>query len=161
MQAASVVRNWQIEQLQKNIKIIGRVVRGVTQQDASTYRDNGEGWTVLEVMCHLRDFEQLFLDRACMTVEQDTPDLPFPNPNEVAAQGNYMAQNLEAAYAEWVHRRESQLAYFASLKEDAWERTATHPVRGSVSLTDQMMLTVWHDNNHLEQMTKIIDEKKV
>jgi uncharacterized damage-inducible protein DinB len=160
MQSPTVIRNWQIDQLRKNIRIIGRAIETADPQEATTYRDGGDGWTVLEVMCHLRDFEQVFLDRLCLTVDEEFPDLPVPNPDLMAQENNYMAQHLDAAYAEWTQRRNALLGYVATLGDDAWAREAKHPVRGSMSLNDQIMLTVYHDNNHLEQIVKILAEKK-
>src|SRR5687768_14793866 len=129
MQPPNVIRNWQIDQLRKNIMIIGRYVQNITPQDATTYRDNGEGWTALEVMCHLRDFEQVFLDRMCLTVDEDFPDLPVPNADQLALENNYNAQRLDAAYSEWSQRRNALLGYIATLSDEAWARTANHPVR--------------------------------
>src|SRR5829696_6081935 len=114
MQSPTVIRNWQIDQLRKNLRIIGRAIETADPQEATTYRDGGDGWTVLEVMCHLRDFEQVFLDRLCLTVDEEFPVLPVPNPNLMAQEHNYMAQRLESAYAEWMQRRNALLAYVAT-----------------------------------------------
>lgn len=160
MQSPNVIRNWQIDQLRKNIKIIAHFISGVTYEDATTYRDGGEGWTVLEVMCHLRDFEQVFIERACHIVEQRPGDLPFPNPDQLAAERKYNEQSFIDAFGAWTDQREAQLRYFEDRREEEWSHTANHPRRGKMTLTDHLMLTVWHDNNHLEQMVKILMEKK-
>jgi hypothetical protein len=35
----------------------------VTQEEAQTFREAPESWTILEVMCHVKDFEMVFIER--------------------------------------------------------------------------------------------------
>lgn len=160
MIAASVIRGWQYDQMRKNLQNIGYIVRDTPLHDLTTYRDSGEGWTALQVLCHLRDFEAIFLHRARITVEQDVPDLPFPSPDELAAQNKYHEQDIYAVYADWVRIRGEYIAYQEALLEAAWARIANHPVRGQVSLQDQLIVTAWHDVNHLEQILRVLREKQ-
>jgi uncharacterized damage-inducible protein DinB len=161
MLPASTIRGWQIDQLRKGLQIVDSILKAVSQQDATTYRDGGTGWTVLEVLCHLRDFESVYHERSMMTVERDFPDLPFPNQDDWAAERRYNQQDLRAAYNEWVERRNPFLAYLEGLDETAWQRVGNHPRRGVMSLQDQLALTAWHDVNHIEQMTRILVERKL
>jgi uncharacterized damage-inducible protein DinB len=160
MQPGSVVRGWQIDQLRKAITVIGRLVETTTAQDATTLREGGSGWTVLEVMCHLRDYEPLFIERVRLTIEQDFPPLPNPDPDQLAAENNYNAQDIAQALSAWRQAREAFIALLESVRDDeTWVRTASHPRRGSMTLHDQLNLTVWHDMNHIEQMVKILNER--
>ncbi|MCB9453756.1 MAG: DinB family protein [Anaerolineaceae bacterium] len=160
MVAASVIRGWQFDAMRKNLKNIGYILQDTPLHDLTTYKDSGEGWTVLQVVCHLRDFEALFLHRAHLTVEQDVPALPFPNPDELAAEKAYHKQDIHAVYADWQGIRAEYIGYQEALPEAAWERLAQHPTRGQVSLQDQLIVTAWHDVNHLEQILRILHEKK-
>lgn len=156
----STIRGWQLEQLRKGLLTLDNFLKGIAPQDTKTYRDGGLGWTVLEVVCHLRDYEAIFLERARLTIEQENAPLPFPDPDQMALDQRYNEQDLGAAYAEWVKRREAFLAYLEQLDEAAWERTAIHPRRGPMSLQDQLALCAWHDVNHFEQITRILAERK-
>jgi uncharacterized damage-inducible protein DinB len=158
---AATVRDWQIEQLRKGVAVLRNILNGVSAQDATTYRDGGSGWTVLEVMCHLRDYEGLFQERASLTVEQDSPALPNPNPDELAREKRYSEENLEAVYQEWKTRRTAFVEYLAGLDESAWARTGEHPKRGTMSLQDQLALCAFHDVNHVEQILHILADKKL
>lgn len=160
MQPMTTIRNWQMDMLRKNLSVVGHIVDDTTQADATSFRDGGEGWTVLEVVCHLRDWEMLFLERARMTLTQDFPTLPNPNPAEAATEREYSTQDLQAVYAEWRENRGMFLNFLESIGESDWERAANHPVRGNFTLNDQLLLTAWHDVNHIEQMAHILDEKK-
>lgn len=155
----ATMRQWQFDQLRKSVKVIGYVVQHTTQLDATTYHDGGQGWTALEVMGHLLDFEEVFLQRAKFTVEQDYPELPFPNPDELVRAGNYNSRNLQDVYTAWTQRRETLLRYLDGLNETDWERAGKHPTRGHLTLNSQLLVMVWHDMNHLEQVTHILTEK--
>lgn len=160
MQPQSVIRDWQFEQMRRSLKIVAHLLELTPPADLTAYRDGGTGWTVLEVLCHLRDFEAIFLERSQITVEEDFGALPFPNPDQLAAERKYSQQSVERVFSEWARNREALLGYLAERSEDQWVCVANHPRRGAISLQDQLILTVWHDNNHLEQMMRILAEKQ-
>lgn len=156
----STIRGWHLDQLRKDLQILDSILKTISPQDATTYRDGGTGWTVLEVICHLRDFEGVYHERTMLTVERDSPDLPLPNQDEWATERRYNEQDLWTAYYEWVNRRNAFLAYLEGLDETAWQRVGKHPKRGPMSVQDQLALTAWHDVNHIEQITRILAERK-
>jgi hypothetical protein len=154
------VRKWQVEQLEKGVKTVESVIRASDPTALTTYRDGGTGWTALEVLCHLRDFEAVYQERVRRTVQEDNPALTLPNPDELAAAGRYNEQDIETALSTWKTRRAEQVAYLRERAETDWERPAAHPTRGNLPLHEQLFLQTWHDMNHLEQMTRILAEKK-
>jgi uncharacterized damage-inducible protein DinB len=153
------IRDWQLTQLENHAKAVESIIRAGDSQSLTTFRDNGTGWTVLEVLCHLRDFEEVFTQRAHLAVEQDNPPLPFPKPDELAIQNRYNEQNIEAL-AEWKKRRSNLIGYMRERIPTDWDRPAMHPVRGQLTLLEQLLLLPLHDTIHLEQMTRILNEKK-
>jgi hypothetical protein len=154
------IREWQFTMMEKNIDSIANVIRMADARAITSYRDNGTGWTALETLCHLRDFETIFLERARITVEQENGALPFPKPDELAADRAYNGQNVEVVLTEWRQNRAALLAYLRARDEGDWARTAIHPVRGVLSLMDQVLLAASHDANHLEQITRTLIQKK-
>lgn len=161
MQPLSTYRTWQLETLHKNQLAYKSILQIVSPDGLNVYRDNGTGWTATEVLCHLRDFEAVYLERAKLTMEQDFPALPFPNPDQLALDRHYNAQSAMSVYDEWVETRRQLLNYFQSITHESdWERPGNHPKRGRFTLNDQLILIPWHDTNHLEQMTRILTEKK-
>lgn len=157
MDFSSNYRTWAMEEMLKGIATVGYVINGVSTETATTKRDGGDGWTVLEVMCHLRDFETVFFERNKLIVEQDTPALPFFDPDDLVTENNYAAASLTAAYAEWKTHRENHLIYLKHNINDAdWQRVGQHPRRGPITLEFLLLLTAWHDTNHLHQMVNIL-----
>lgn len=161
MLPGSAIRRWYFLQLRKALQTVNSVLTTSTDADATTYRDGGQGWTALEVLCHLRDYDDVLLERARSTVEQDMPDITSPNVEALATERRYNSQPLRLAYEQWAERREMLLAYLEGLDEGAWAREANHPRQGPMSLQDQLAFIAYHDLNHIEQMTRILAEKKL
>lgn len=155
------VLGWQFTQLENNIKTVESIIAMSDPQALTTYRDGGTGWTVLEVVCHLRDFEAVYGERMHLAVDQDNPLLPFPNPDDMARERRYGEQTVGDALAEWKARRAGLLAFLRARSESDWERPAQHPTRGTLTLHDQLTLETLHDTIHLEQMTRILNEKRL
>lgn len=161
MQAMSVIRDWQFDILQKSLRSIHQMLQGVPQEHLTTYRDGGDGWTVVEVLCHLRDYDEVFLQRATLTMQGDYPGLPNPDPDQLATERRYNDQKPEEVIAAWSANREAFLGLLRGISsEDEWEQAGLHPRRGRFTLHDQLLLASWHDMNHIEQMTRILAEKR-
>lgn len=160
MQAMSVFRSWQLDAMKKNLANIERVLTTIIDESVFDKRDGGDGWTISEVMGHLKDVEAIFLQRAKITIEQDNPPLPFSNPDKTVREGGYASQPPMSVYEQWKINRLAFFEYLKSLPddEDTWERSAQHPNRGKFTLNDQLMLAAWHDTNHLHQIVSIINQ---
>ncbi len=158
MQAMSVFRAWQMRAMQKNLLTIEHAVTSSADQAAFNRRDGGDGWTISEVLGHLADFDAIFHDRARRTVETDNPELSFPDPNALVIEKGYARHSALDVLAQWQSNRVSYLDYLTSLPDDEalWERPAQHARRGRFTLNDQVMLTAYHDTDHLHQIIKII-----
>lgn len=155
------IRAWQFTQLENNIQSIERVIRMADPVAITTYRDGGTGWTALEILGHLNDFEAVFSERVHVTVEQEQGALPFPQPDALALEHQYNTLSVDALVESWKARRAEHVAYLKARPESDWERVAIHPVRGPLSLFDQLTLATMHDTLHLEQMTRTLIEKRV
>ena len=161
MRPMSTIRRWHFEQLRYSLKTVLYIVQTTAMQDLITYRDNNDGWTVAEVIGHLLDCERLFLERAKLTMTHDCPDLPFPDQNEDVIKGGYGESDLQTVLADWRQVRDDYLAYLNTIPDDAWDREGKHPKYAPLSLNDQLFLACWHDMLHIEQMTRILTEKRL
>ena len=142
--------------MKRNIEVIEHVLANVSQAQATTYRDGDEGWTTLEVLCHLRDFDEIFLSRARMMLEQDYPQLPAYDHEAMAIEDAYNDQDLAEVLASFQASRRESIAFFRNLSDDEWARSGVHPEKGHFTMTDAVMQVGIHDVTHLEQMTRIL-----
>ncbi|HHY58115.1 MAG TPA: DinB family protein [Chloroflexi bacterium] len=148
-----------IRLMRDTLAILAYILADVSQATATTRRDphDGEkGWTVTEVVCHLRDFDRIFLARARRIVTEHEPTLPRYDHERMAVEGRYNAQSLPLVLDELRCSRAEFVAFFQALDADAWNRAGVHPERGRFTLDDALMQVGLHDALHLEQITRIL-----
>ena len=154
-------RNGQIRLIQNSVKVYGHILRTITQEQAASWRDQNDapnGWSVLEVLAHVADFDGFFYHRAQMMLEQDYPQLPAYDHNVLAIELAYNQQDKDEVYARLVESRVRFVEFFENLSDDQWGRAGVHPERGHFTLLDALVQVATHDTTHLEQMTRIIAE---
>lgn len=154
------IRQRQVGLMQKTLQVWQNVISQVTQEEATTYRDGPDGWTVLEVLGHIRDFDGFFLGRAKMMLEQDMPQLPRYDHEAIAIEQAYNKQDLQTVIAELTASREAFIAFFQGLDDEQWERAGIHPERGEFNMLDAAIQVGGHDVNHLEQVTRILKQRE-
>jgi hypothetical protein len=117
------------------------------EQLVRPYRERG--WNARQVIHHLADSHMHAYTRSKRIVAEENPTLqPY---NQVVWAGFEDASTgplepsltlLRGMHARWA-------AFFRSLPEFAWTRTAFHPERGTVTLEAQLQLDANHGARHL------------
>jgi uncharacterized damage-inducible protein DinB len=147
-------REARLARLARTADELGAAVRG---QDAATLarRPDAKNWAPIEVLCHLRDAEESFLDRLRQIMATDEPRFPSINPNRVAEEREYLRQQSGDALAAFRRHREGSLAFFGALRETEWSRAGHQKdSRGRRTLDDFLSVMAWHDENHLAQLAR-------
>lgn len=153
------IRTWQFQRMELATRTVEALCSLAEPDALVSLRDGDDGWSVTQVLGHLRDFERLFLERATLTITQENPPLPFPDPDELAAQNAYQQTPWTQHLQDWQSARLDLLTFLRNRTETDWERIAQHPTRGVFTLHDQLFLTTLHDCIHLEQITRILSGK--
>lgn len=138
---------------------IGHALHGLSHADATTLRDGPDGWTVTEIVCHLRDFAVIFHERTQRILHEDTPTLTPHDHEQMARDQAYNAQDVHAVYAEMLPVFEGLAAFYEGLQDADWARTGIHPEQGSFSLTKSLLQVGLHNANHLEQITRVLAQR--
>src|SRR5713226_3483019 len=81
-----------------------------TQERASTARGGEEGWSVVEVICHLRDAEERALERMRSMRDAVSPHLAAYDQERWAKERNYAAADLREALAAFIDFRGQHMA---------------------------------------------------
>ena len=150
------VRERIIATLKRNQTILDGILHGLSQGDATSATDGPDGWTVLEVICHLRDLEEIYAGRIASMLKGENPTFPKVDPPALAKERNYAGDDLRSARSTLLEHRRATLAILAGLSPDQWTLTGTHGVYGPQTVEVLAFQIVTHDLDHMEQITRIL-----
>jgi len=136
--------------------ILGHLLENISDERARALRDGPEGWSIVEIVCHLRDFDEIFYQRALMMQAQPQPQLPAYDHEALAIERVDQQETLAAAYGALKTSRQRFIAFFKGLSPEQWQRGGLHPERDSFTMTDALMQVGLHDLDHLEQITRVL-----
>lgn len=130
------------------------LVAGIDDVEARRRPDEG-GWSVLEIVHHLRCEEQEdFAPRLFATLaDPDGPWEPIDPEGRVAAFDAAQA-TLDAECAAFVDARRANLARLDALDRPDFARTHAHPRLGAISAADLLAAWAAHDALHARQIVK-------
>ncbi len=142
--------------MRKTPMILDAILKDVTQEQVKQLRDGADGWNVVEVMCHLRDFENVFFRRAQLMVEEDQPEIVPVDHEALAAAGDYAVQDLKTVYGQYEETRQHFIDWLEGLTDEQWHRGASHPEYGEITVMEIAMQVTTHDVDHIEQIVRIL-----
>src|SRR2546425_12930124 len=85
-----------------------------------------KSWAPTEVICHLRDNEEWFLERMRLIVAMDLPRFAATNPDRWADERQYLTNDAAAALAAFARRRRETLEFLRPLGPGDWTRAGLH-----------------------------------
>lgn len=145
-----------IRSLEKTPVILNTILSGLTQEQSVSATDGPDGWSVLFILCHLRDYETIFLERVQRAVEEDRPRLPYRFNNDLIRDNDYANQNFAKILGDLALRRERTLAYIRPLTDEQLARTAIHPTWDENTARDYIVNIALHDIDHTEQIIRAL-----
>ena len=136
---------------------VASVVEGRSER-ALARRPAPGAWAPVEVLCHLRDTEEMFGERFVAILTMDEPVLPKVGPAaRWAEERQYLRHDAAVALAHFRRRRGESLEALVSMSPSDWQRGGEHPERGRLSVDMFVAMMAWHDDNHLEQLTRAVE----
>jgi len=114
-------------------------------------------WSVLEILCHLRDEEREdFRVRIDFTLHRPGESWPSIDPQGWVTTRNYAAEDPATALAEFLAEREDSLRWLHGLTDPSWEAAYEHPSLGRLTAGDLLASWAAHDLLHLRQLAGTI-----
>jgi DinB family protein len=145
-----------LRSMRKTPVILNAILRGVTQERAQQAVDGPGGWSVVEVMCHMRDYEEIVYKRAQLMLEADQPGLPGLDNEETAKRRDYAHQNLGLEYGAYLDARRRLVGFLSGLSDEQWRRQGVHPEFGTMTMLELALNVSQHDVNHIEQIVRAL-----
>lgn len=143
--------------LEETPKTLASLFRGVPNEILRR-KPAPEKWSMLEIACHLRDVEQLFVERYAKMASHDRPALRMINQDALAATLKYNEDDPMVALREFQALRQETVALLSALAHQSWQRVGLHPKRGELTMAAQVDHHVGHDANHLGQIRALREQ---
>ncbi len=144
-----------ITEIERNLSIIYDLLKG-TEASEHNY-SQGEGkWTLLEVICHLKDEEvEDFRARVGSVLNDPEASLKPIDPVGWVQSRNYSDQSFDDVLEEWKSERSKSIQWLKDLESPNWENAFKHQKFGPMSA--KLFLCNWlsHDYHHIRQIISI------
>lgn len=109
-----------------------------------------EGWSAVEMVCHLRDAEiEVNLPRLDLFRRQSGPFLSAVDTDRWVRERDYQSQDPAQALASLTRARKELLTRLAGLSPEDWRRPARHSLLGPTTLAEVVALIAEHERLHL------------
>jgi hypothetical protein len=117
-------------------------------------------WTVRQICCHVADAEIVGADRFRRTIAEDNPTIINYDEKAWAENLDYSRRRIAQALETFRHIRSENYELLKSLPEVAFGRTATHTVKGRLTLLDLLRIYAEHAENHARQILNVRQKYK-
>ena len=138
-------------------------------------RPEPKSWSATEILCHVRDVEELFQTRFHTILALDEPVIlvlgadaqqlaPWRfvgnhplDPAEWAEDRQYARHDPQAALHAFRRRRDEVVTLLRGLSSAEWQRVGIHVGRGRRALAHWVASLAGHDDNHLAQLARALE----
>lgn len=136
----------------------GELARLIDGQAAETLMQPSQdgGWGVVEIIPHLRDWEQIHAERVARILTEERPHFTEQDDALWAIERHYREQDTRAALDEFRRLRDALVSRLEGLDEAQWARAATHPRLGEITLHVLMDRVCDHDAKHVQQVKDVL-----
>jgi uncharacterized damage-inducible protein DinB len=145
------------EQLDRYEMITSSIMTAIEGLDESQIRQQPaeDEWSIHQIVIHLADSEAVGYMRLRLAIAEENPLLPVYQQALWAQRLKYDAQARGLALALFANLRASSAALLRTLTAEEWERVATHPERGRMTVCDLFELYHEHGEIHLQQIERL------
>jgi len=122
--------------------------------DVLTRRPDGKNWAPVEIICHNRDVEEIYLARFKRVLELEDFKFRVADPDRWADERQYLRNDAFKALNAFRGRRKDTIEFLKTLKPEDLDRTGIHPRLGPRTLGELIESLAGHDTNHLDQLKR-------
>lgn len=154
------VRDELLDVYRHNLTTLRALIRDLPDDVIRLQGEGTERWSILDVVCHLRDTEQDAFERVTRMVREDRPALPEFDPEAVERESDYRSESLEDALGAFERVRRAQLEFLAELTDEQWDRVAHDDYFGEITAQSLTTHMAAHDCVHMAQISRRIQETR-
>ncbi len=150
-------RSLQLREISRVLHSTPSVLRNLVAElpeRAASWHPSQRKWCIKEVIGHLTEEDKRdFVGRIRVILEQDQPLLTVNDQDEVARMRRDCAKDLQGLLDEFSKVRSGSVEFVARLKETELDRSGMHPKIGLIRVTDLLHEWMYHDLNHIKQIS--------
>jgi uncharacterized damage-inducible protein DinB len=113
-------------------------------------------FTLVEIIAHLADWEEVFLDRITTAVEYPGNPVQGFSEDERAVEHHYADKDIHHELEVFENRRRDTVSYLLNLAEEDWSKTVIHSQNGEQSVMDIVQFVLGHDMYHVHQVSEYL-----
>jgi uncharacterized damage-inducible protein DinB len=125
-------------------------------ESALSRKPSGGGWSIRNVVSHLRDAQNVFSSRVDLLLQEDEPDLAFQPVFEWAGKEKKVASTQEIFDA-YLGSRQETVRLLDGIPLKDWWCVGRHEEFGRVTLCQQASYFATHEAHHLRQIEALRD----
>lgn len=144
-----------IEQLAAVPDTIRRLIGDRTSDELRQPGQDGSD-AVVEILCHLLDWEEITDERVWKILNEENPELESWDDSLWSIEHDYISRDALDALDQFAVQRASLVEMLVELDEDALQRSAELESRGPVTLDWILEKTVKHDEKHIIVLTEAL-----
>ena len=135
------------------------LLAGVSQAQAQSAKGGDENWSVVEVVCHLRDAEEISFQRTLAMRDQDVPTIIGYDQEALAREREYRHADLRIALSGFIAIRQQHLSVLSALTPEQWQRAGEHNEFGPITIFEMIVHKASHDAIHCAQIARQLAER--
>ncbi len=137
-----------LEQFPTELK---RLILDPADKDALLKPAFDGGWGIVEILPHLRDWEEIYLDRIQAILTEELPSLPGFDDTLWSIERDYRGQDPYETFAAFAELRGQLVSQLKSATSADWDRLGVHGYYGEITLLWMANHICDHDDEHLQQ----------
>jgi uncharacterized damage-inducible protein DinB len=145
-----------LRDIRKTPVILSAILQHMDPEQARLATDGPDGWSVSEIVGHLKDYEEIFLSRAHQMLREDRPAFISHNQDELVRLRGYAAADVHYLFRALLELRREFVDLLSGLSEEQWRRTGVHSSWGEMTMVELVMIATLHDVNHADQIIRTL-----
>lgn len=143
-----------LEALRKTPSEVAGLLKGLSE-DALARQPKAGGWSIRQVVSHLRDAQGVLSARLKLVLEEENPPLTSKAVFEWAAREEARPASTKEIFETYSASRQDIIATLEDISLKDWWRTGQHEEFGTVTLRQQASYFAGHEPTHLPQIESL------
>lgn len=144
--------------LERMIRLPERIQRLIADEPDEDLCRAGMGgsWGAVEHIAHLKDFDEVTLERVDLILTLDDPEIDDFDTDVRAIELDYHAENPRVSVDDFESLRAALVNRLDGLSAGEWQRTARHPDLGTITLEFLIRRLDEHDAQHFNALKDVL-----